>query len=120
MADTELRSEESTGPLKGLRVIDVGQLIAAPMAAVLLADLGADVVKVERPDGGDPGREMGPRKGDVPLWWKVNGRNKRSIALDLKDADDVLVFRRLVESADILVENFAVGVMDRLGLSYET
>src|SRR6202035_3487777 len=69
---------------------------------------------------GDPGRDMGPRKGDTPLWWKVNGRNKRSISLDLKDAEDVEVFRSLIEVADILVENFAVGVMQRLGLGYET
>ncbi|HEV7861679.1 MAG TPA: CoA transferase, partial [Acidimicrobiia bacterium] len=109
-----------SGPLTGLRVIDVGQLIAAPLAATLLADFGADVVKVERPGVGDAGREMGPRKGDIPLWWKVNGRNKRSIALDLKDDADREIFRRLVEQADVLVENFAVGVMDRLGLGYET
>jgi crotonobetainyl-CoA:carnitine CoA-transferase CaiB-like acyl-CoA transferase len=109
-----------SGPLTGLRVIDVGQLIAAPLTATLLADFGADVVKVEKPGTGDPGREMGPRKGDIALWWKVNGRNKRSIALDLKDGADREIFRRLVEQADVLVENFAVGVMDRLGLSYET
>ncbi|HEY0398622.1 MAG TPA: CoA transferase [Acidimicrobiia bacterium] len=109
-----------SGPLTGLRVIDVGQLIAAPLTATLLADFGADVVKVERPGVGDAGREMGPRKGDIPLWWKVNGRNKRSIALDLKDDADREIFRRLVEQADVLVENFAVGVMDRLGLGYET
>jgi crotonobetainyl-CoA:carnitine CoA-transferase CaiB-like acyl-CoA transferase len=109
-----------SGPLTGLRVIDVGQLIAAPLAATLLADFGADVVKVERPGMGDAGREMGPRKDDVALWWKVNGRNKRSIALDLKDDADREIFRRLVEQADVLVENYAVGVMDRLGLGYET
>jgi crotonobetainyl-CoA:carnitine CoA-transferase CaiB-like acyl-CoA transferase len=109
-----------SGPLTGLRVIDVGQLIAAPLTATLLADFGADVVKVEKPGTGDPGREMGPRKGDIALWWKVNGRNKRSIALDLKDDADREIFRRLVEQADVLVENFAVGVMDRLGLGYET
>lgn len=108
-----------SGPLTGVRVLDVGQLIAAPLTAGLMADLGADVVKVERPGHGDPGRDMGPRKGDVPLWWKVNGRNKRSIALDLKSEEDREIFRSLIESTDVLVENFAVGVMDRLGLAYD-
>lgn len=108
-----------SGPLTGIRVLDLGQLIAAPLTAGLMADLGADVVKVERPGDGDPGRDMGPRKGDVPLWWKVNGRNKRSIALDLKVAEDAEIFRGLIEATDVLVENFAVGVMDRLGLGYD-
>jgi crotonobetainyl-CoA:carnitine CoA-transferase CaiB-like acyl-CoA transferase len=108
-----------SGPLTGIRVLDLGQLIAAPLTAGLMADLGADVVKVERPVHGDPGRDMGPRKGDVPLWWKVNGRNKRSIALDLKAQEDLQIFRGLIEATDVLVENFAVGVMDRLGLGYD-
>src|SRR5829696_5757097 len=108
------------GPLVGLRVLDVGQLIAAPLAATLLADLGADVVKIERPGTGDQGREMGPRKDNVPLWWKVNGRNKRSISLDFKLESDLEIFRKLVEKTDVIVENFAVGVMDRLGLGFET
>lgn len=107
------------GPLAGVRVVDLGQLIAAPMAAALLGDFGADVVKVENPRGGDPGREMGPRKDGTPLWWKVNGRNKRSIALDLKNDADRALLRRLVEATDVLVENFAPGVMERLGLAYE-
>ena len=106
------------GPLDGLRVIDVSTVFAGPACARYLADFGADVVKVERPDGGDGVRRMGwvdPRDG-VTLWWKLVSRNKRCVALDLKDPDDVEVFLRLCERADVLVENFRPGTLERLGL----
>ncbi|MCB0976419.1 MAG: CoA transferase [Acidimicrobiales bacterium] len=105
------------GPLHDLRVIDVSTVVAGPGCARYLADFGADVLKVERP-GGDTTRAMGwvdPRD-DVTLWWKLAGRNKRSIVLDLKDADDLDTFRRLVAGADVLVENFRPGTLERLGL----
>lgn len=108
----------SPGPLADLRVIDVSTVIAGPSCARYLADFGADVIKVERPGSGDTARAMGWRdpRDDVTLWWKYEGRNKRTIALDLKDEADRDVFMRLCERADVLVENFRPGTLERLGL----
>src|SRR5829696_3841055 len=97
-----------TSPLEGLRVVDCATVVAGPGCARYLGDFGADVVKVERPDGGDTTRAMGWRdpRDDVTLWWKLAGRNKRSIVLDLKSPGDLALMRRLVATADVLVENF--------------
>lgn len=108
---------EAKGPLVGLRVLDIGQLLAGPMVGTMLADWGADVVKIEQPGIGDPIRKLGSHSG-APLWWKVNGRGKRSVALDLHLDDDRQVLRDLMRSADILVENFTPGTMERWGLDY--
>lgn len=105
-------------PLDGLRVLDLSTVIAGPNCARYLADFGADVIKVERPDGGDSLRNMAwrdPRDGEG-IWWKLVNRNKRTIALDLKAPDDVAVLLRLVDDADVLVENFRPGTLERLGL----
>ena len=105
-------------PLHALRVIDLSTVLAGPNCARYLADFGADVIKVERPDGGDSLRNMAwrdPRDGEG-LWWKLVNRNKRTISLDLKSVGDVVVFRRLVAEADVLVENFRPGTLERLGL----
>jgi crotonobetainyl-CoA:carnitine CoA-transferase CaiB-like acyl-CoA transferase len=105
-------------PLSDLRVIDLSTVLAGPNCARYLADFGADVIKVERPDGGDSLRNLAwrdPRDG-TGLWWKMVSRNKRTVALDLKDADDLAVLRRLVEGAHVLVENFRPGTLERLGL----
>ncbi|MBN9109394.1 MAG: CoA transferase [Pseudonocardia sp.] len=107
----------AAGPLVGVRVLDIGQLVAGPMIGTLLADWGADVVKVEQPGIGDPIRKLGSHSG-APLWWKVNGRGKRSVALDLRRDDDRDVLRRLVRSADVLVENFTPGTLERWQLGY--
>jgi crotonobetainyl-CoA:carnitine CoA-transferase CaiB-like acyl-CoA transferase len=110
--------ERKAGPLADLRVIDLYTVLAGPGCARYLADFGADVVKVERPDGGDTVRSMGwadPRD-DITLFWKLVGRNKRSIVCDLKDADDLAFVRRLIGSADVLVENFRPGKLEALGL----
>jgi len=107
----------SVGPLAGVRVLDLSTVIAGPMAAMLLADFGADVIKVEHPTG-DPIRGNGPRKGDHGLMWKLLGRNKRTVTIDLsKEAGQELLLR-LVERADVLVENFRPGVMERWNLGY--
>jgi crotonobetainyl-CoA:carnitine CoA-transferase CaiB-like acyl-CoA transferase len=106
------------GPLHDLRVIDVSTVVAGPGCARYLGDFGADVIKVERPGSGDTTRDMGwtdPRD-DVTLWWKLIGRNKRSVVLDLKDPDDLDRMRRLTATADVLVENFRPGTLERLGL----
>jgi crotonobetainyl-CoA:carnitine CoA-transferase CaiB-like acyl-CoA transferase len=105
-------------PLSGLRVVDLSTVLAGPNCARYLADFGADVIKVERPDGGDSLRNMAwrdPRDG-TGLWWKQVNRNKRTVALDLKAADDLAVLRRLLDEADVLVENFRPGTLERLGL----
>ena len=94
-------------------------MLAGPNCARYLADFGADVIKVERPDGGDSLRNMAwrdPRDGEG-LWWKLVNRNKRVIALDLKAADDLALLRTLLAEADVLVENFRPGTLERLGLA---
>ena len=109
---------EPRTPLDDLRVIDLSTVIAGPNCARYLADFGADVIKVERPDTGDSLRNMAwkdPRDG-VGLWWKLANRNKRTIALDLKNESDRAVFERLVRDAHVLVENFRPGTLERLGL----
>ncbi|TDD26263.1 CoA transferase [Actinomadura sp. KC06] len=105
------------GPLVGIRVLDIGQLVAGPLIGTFLADWGADVVKIEQPGIGDPIRKLGSHSG-APLWWKVNGRGKRSVALDLRTDDGRGVLLRLVRAADILIENFTPGSMERWGLDY--
>ncbi|MGB8860199.1 MAG: CoA transferase [Ilumatobacteraceae bacterium] len=108
----------TAGPLADLRVIDLSTVLAGPNCARYLADFGADVIKVERPDGGDSLRNMAwrdPRDG-AGLWWKLVNRNKRTIALDLKRADDLELLRTLLAEADVLVENFRPGTLERLGL----
>jgi crotonobetainyl-CoA:carnitine CoA-transferase CaiB-like acyl-CoA transferase len=112
-----------TGPLSDLTVIDLTQMLAGPYCTMTLADLGADVIKVE-PPAGDLTRRMGPRRtGDGPKalggYFQSVNRNKRGIVLDLKTETGKDSLRRLVADADVLVENYSVGVMDRLGLSYE-
>lgn len=111
--------EAPRGPLAGLRVLDLGHVLAGPFAGTLLADLGADVVKVEHPERGDSLRTLGPQRDGVPLWWKVAGRNKRSLALDLRvDAGrDVLL--RLAAVSDALIENFRPGTLERWRLGPE-
>jgi len=111
-------STSGAPPLEGLRVLDLSTVVAGPNCARYLADFGADVIKVERPDGGDSLRNMAwrdPRDGEG-LWWKLVNRNKRTIALDLKAIDDRDVLLRLVDDADVLVENFRPGTLERLGI----
>lgn len=106
------------GPLADLLVVDCATVLAGPGCARHLADFGADVVKVERPDGGDSLRRLGfmDPDGSDSLWWKIAARNKRVVALDLKDPDDLATMRRLLAEADVLVENFRPGTLERLGL----
>ena len=106
-------------PLAGMVVLDLTQIMAGPVCTMLLADLGAEVIKIEKPDGGDDTRRMGPPLADG---WAAGflalNRNKRSLALNLRDAQGQAVFRRLLATADVVVENFRPGVMERLGLGY--
>jgi crotonobetainyl-CoA:carnitine CoA-transferase CaiB-like acyl-CoA transferase len=105
------------GPLAGIRIVDLSQVVSGPMAAGWLADQGAEVVKVEPPHG-DPVRGLGPAKGDLSSAYVAINRGKRQIGLDLKDPAAKRVLARLVERADVLVENFRPGVMDKLGFGY--
>jgi crotonobetainyl-CoA:carnitine CoA-transferase CaiB-like acyl-CoA transferase len=108
---------ERKGPLTDIRVIELGQLIAGPFCGQLLADMGADVIKVEPPGKGDPMREWG--RGDYPLWWSVCARNKRCITANLREPEGQDLVRRLISQADMVLENFRPGTMERWGLSYE-
>ncbi|MCC7016724.1 MAG: CoA transferase [Rhodospirillales bacterium] len=120
----ESTGKTAPGPLSGLRVLEFGQIAAGPFTGSLLADLGADVVKIERPDGGDGMRNWPPlsAKGDGPAYsenFASLNRNKRSIALDLKNPGDLAKLRDLAAVADVVLENFRAGVLKRLGFGYE-
>ena len=105
-------------PLNGLRVVDASTLFAGPMAAMHLGDMGADVVKVEHPNRPDPARGHGPSKDGQNLWWKTLGRNKRTVAIDLHTAGGRDAFIRLARTADVVIENFRPGTLERWGLDY--
>ena len=108
-----------TGPLAGLKVVELGQLIAGPFAAKTLADFGADIVKIEPPGAGDPLRQWRLIKDGTSVWWQVQSRNKRSLALDLRQAEGQGVARRLLAEADVLIENFRPGTLEGWGMAPE-
>ena len=107
---------QSPSALCNLRVIELGQLIAGPFAAKTLADFGADVIKIEPPNTGDPLRKWRLLKDGTSVWWQIQSRNKRSIALDLKQVEAQDIVRQLVKDADVLIENFRPGAMEGWGL----
>ncbi|MCZ6888348.1 MAG: CaiB/BaiF CoA-transferase family protein [Gammaproteobacteria bacterium] len=105
------------GPLTDVRVIELGQLIAGPFCGQLMGDMGAEVIKVEQPGVGDPMRQWG--RG-LPVWWPVIGRNKKSVTLNLREPDGQRILRDLVAHADILIENFRPGTLEKWGLDYDS
>jgi len=107
-------------PLQGIRILDLGTRIAAPFAATLLADFGAEVIKVELPGSGDFMRAIGPFADGYSLWWAVEGRNKKSITLDLRRPRGQELLKRLVAVSDVAVENFQPGTLEQWGLGYES
>lgn len=107
-------------PLAGLKVIELGTLIAGPFASRICAEFGAEVIKVESPDGGDPLRKWRKLYEGTSLWWFVQARNKKSLTLNLKHPDGLAILKQLLADADILIENFRPGVLEKLGLSWET
>lgn len=109
-----------TAPLEGLRVLDVSTLFAGPIAATFLGDFGADVIKVEHPSRPDAARGHGPSKDGVNLWWKTLGRNKRTVTIDLGTDEGADLLLRLAADADVLIENFRPGTLERWGLGPET
>jgi formyl-CoA transferase len=108
-----------SGPLSGLKVLELGQLIAGPFAAKTLSDFGAEVIKIEPPEGGDPLRQWRLLKDGTSVWWQVQSRNKRSLAMDLKSAEAQDIVRRLATESDVLIENFRPGAMEAWGLGPE-
>ena len=108
--------KHSPGALAGLKVVELGQLIAGPFAAKTLADFGADVIKIEPPGAGDPLRQWRLIKDGTSVWWQVQSRNKRSLALDLRQSEAQAIVRKLVKEADVLIENFRPGAMESWGL----
>lgn len=107
---------KGNGPLEGLRVLELGQLIAGPFAGKTLADFGAEVIKIEAPGAGDPLRKWRMLKDGTSVWWQVQSRNKRSLALDLRTPEGQDIVRRLAVEADVLIENFRPGAMEDWGL----
>ena len=105
--------------LEGLRVIDLGQMIAGPLCASMLGDMGADVIKVEAPGNGDISRDSLPKQDGVSTYFIAFNRSKRGICLNLKTPEGKEILKKLIVEADVLIENFRPGVMDRLGFSYE-
>ena len=108
-----------TGPLLGVRVLELGNFIAGPFAGQLFGDYGAEVIKIEAPDG-DPMRRWGVCVDDSSLWWPIIARNKRSVVADLKDPDDLAFVQRLAGECDVVLENFRPGVLAKFGLDYDT
>lgn len=107
------------GALDGIRVLELATLFAGPLAATFLGDLGAEVTKVEHPTKPDASRGHGPSRDGVGLWWKVIGRNKRTMTLDLSRAEGAGILRRMATEADVIIENFRPGTLERWGLGYE-
>lgn len=112
----------SQGPLAGVKVLEFGTLIAGPFASRLFAEFGAEVIKIEDPNGGDPlrkWRKLHPEQGGTSLWWSVQARNKKSVTLNLKADAGKAIARQLAREADIVIENFRPGLLEKLGLGYD-
>jgi len=114
--DFPLTQISANKPLKGVRVIDAGNMVAAPFATVLLADFGADVIKIEHPKYGDGQRKLEPIKNGIPLWWKSVSRNKRCITLDLGKPEGAALFKQLAKGQDVIVENYRPGTFEKWGI----
>jgi crotonobetainyl-CoA:carnitine CoA-transferase CaiB-like acyl-CoA transferase len=108
-----------SGPLTGIRVVEFGTLIAAPFAARLFAEFGAEVIKIEQPGSGDPLRKWRKLHQGTSLWWYLQSRNKKSIAIDLKSPDGLAIARELAAGADVVIENFKPGSLEKLGLGWD-
>ena len=116
----ESLGETPKGPLDGIRVIELGQLIAGPFACQILGDFGAEIIKVELPEGGDPMRQWGRlTPAGESLWWSVIARNKKSVTLDVRTSAGRSALLRLISQADVVVENFRPGTLESWGLAYE-
>ncbi len=118
-SDNPTAAATAAGALRGIRVIELGQLIAGPFCGKLLGEFGAEVIKIETPGSGDPLRNWRMIKDGTSVWWQVQSRNKRSVALDLRKSEGQDIVRRLVAEADVLIENFRPGTMEGWGLGWK-
>lgn len=114
-----MAAQDGGGPLKGIKVIELGTLIAGPFCARLMAEFGAEVIKIESPEGGDPLRKWRKLHEGTSLWWYVQARNKKSVTLNLRMPEAQQIVRRLVKDADIVIENFRPGAMEKWNLGWE-
>ena len=117
---TDLNTTERTGPLAGVKVLDFSRILSGPYASMVLADLGAEVIKVESIEKGDETRGFPPFQGKLSHYYIALNKNKKSIALNLKSPEGAQIARDLARQSDIVLENFRPGVMERLGLGYQT
>jgi crotonobetainyl-CoA:carnitine CoA-transferase CaiB-like acyl-CoA transferase len=115
-----MKPSQGDFPLKGVRILDLATVVAAPFSATLCGDMGAEVVKIELPQGGDPLRTLAPVDGDHALFWKVGNRGKKGITLDVRKPEGRQLFLKLIRSFDVLVENFRTGTLDGWGLDMPT
>lgn len=115
-----MEKKQTNGPLAGIKVLELGTLIAGPFCSRMLAEFGADVIKVEAPEVGDPLRQWRVLKDGTSLWWSVQARNKKSLTLNMKDPRAQDIARRLALEADIIIENYRPGVLEKWNLGYET
>ena len=113
-------NNESKGPLAGLKVIELGTLIAGPFCARMLAEFGAEVIKIEAPEGGDQLRQWRKMYEGTSLWWYVQARNKKSVAINLRAAEGQEIVRELARDADIVVENFRPGQLEKWNIGWDT
>src|ERR1700737_860720 len=114
-----IKMTDAAGPLAGIKVLELGTLIAGPFCSRMLAEFGADVIKVESPDGGDPIRQWRVLKDGTSLWWSVQARNKKSVTLNMKDPRGQEIAKRLALDADLIIENYRPGVLEKWNLGYE-
>ncbi|HYD59243.1 MAG TPA: CaiB/BaiF CoA-transferase family protein [Noviherbaspirillum sp.] len=114
-----MKQQKSSGPLAGIKVLELGTLIAGPFCSRMLAEFGAEVIKVEAPDGGDPIRQWRVLKDGTSLWWYVQSRNKKSVTLNMKDPRGQQIAKQLALEADIIIENYRPGVLEKWGIGYE-
>ena len=120
MRTPHIPTKQDGGPLSGLKVVELGQLIAGPFAGKTLGDFGAQVIKVEPPGTGDPLRQWRVVQDGTSVWWQVQSRNKHSVVLDLRTDEGRADVRRLIDEADVLIENFKPGTLEKWGMGYET
>ena len=109
----------SKKPLEGIKVIELGQLIAGPFAGKMFAEFGAEVIKIEAPEGGDPLRQWRKLHNGTSLWWYAQARNKKSVTVNLRLAEGQEIVRKFTRDADIVIENFRPGTMEKWGLGYD-
>jgi formyl-CoA transferase len=114
-----MQPKTSSGPLAGIKVLELGTLIAGPFCSRMLAEFGADVIKIESPDGGDPIRQWRVLKDGTSLWWSVQARNKKSVTLNMKDPRGQDIAKKLALEADVIIENYRPGVLEKWNLGYE-